>query len=935
VTALLPFLIAGLVSGSVYGLAGCGLVLSYKTSGVFNFAHGALATVAAYLFYTLHVQHGLSWPLSAAISVIVLGVVLGLAFEPFARRIIEAPIALQIAGTVGIMIAVEAGATLIYGPNPLLVPAFLPTSSFTIDGVATTFGQVIIFAVGLALTAVLYVFLQRARLGIAMRAVVDNPDLVSLAQFSPVTIRRTAWIIGCTLATLSGVLLVSTISLTPTLLTLLVVQTFGAAAIGRFSSLPFTYVGGLVLGLASSVATKYVGQNQNLSGLPESIPFIVLFLALVLTPRARLRFATIRRVPLALSAVRMPARVQVIAALPLLLVAALAPQIVGLHLLVWGTTLVFVILFVSMVLLVRVAGQVSLCHVAFFAIGASTFAHFAGDRLPWFLALILAALCVIPIGAVLALPASRLPVLYLGLATLGFGLLVQQLFYGTNLMFSPFANGLNVNRPSGIGSDTSYYYLLLIVAVVSVGIIAVLVRTRLGRVLRGLSDSPLALSSLGADERVTRVLVFCVAAFFAGLAGGLYAGLLGNVSEQTFDPLASLTYLVLIVIALGDPVWASVAGAIGIALIPGYVQSGSISEYLQLAFGVIAVAAAVGPRSPALPEALLKRLRLRAADPTAGPAADLAADLAVTDAPVPAAEAPAAPPAAALSAAAGPRAARVDVPDLEIRDVTVVFGGVRAVDRLSLTARGAAITGLIGPNGAGKTTTFNVASGLLRPASGRVVFDGRDVTSLGTARRARHGLGRTFQQTELFLSMTVRQNVALGYEASVAGANPWSQVVSTRSDRRTSAAAVDEALDQCGLSELRNLPAARLSTGQRRLVELARCLASPARMLLLDEPSAGLDSGETQVFGQILRAAAERGLGILLVEHDMDLVMRVCDDIYVLDFGELIFHGTPAEVQASPVVQSAYLGAALTGAEQTAQHPERLQAAVDDVEMEH
>ncbi len=931
-TALLPFLIAGLVSGSVYGLAGCGLVLSYKTSGVFNFAYGALATAAAYLFYTLHIQHGLNWPLSAAISVIGLGVVIGLLFEPFARRIIEAPIALQIAGTVGVMIAVEAGATLIYGSNPILVPSFLPTSSFTVDTVAISYGQVIIFVIGLVLTAVLYVFLQRARTGIAMRAVVDNPDLVSLAQFSPVRIRRTAWVIGCTLATLAGVLLVSSISLTPTELTLLVVQTFGAAAVGRFTSLPYTYAGGLVLGLASSVATKYVGQNQNLSGLPESIPFIVLFLALVLIPRARLRFATVRRTPLALSAVRMPARVQAGAALPLLIVAAIAPQIVGLHLLVWGTTLVFVILFVSMVLLVRVAGQVSLSHVAFFAIGASTFAHFAGDHIPWLLALVLAALCAVPIGAVLALPASRLPVLYLGLATLGFGLLVQQLFYGTNLMFSPFANGLNVSRPSGFGSDKGYYYLVLIVAVLSVGLIAVLVRTRLGRVLRGLSDSPLALSSLGADERVTRVLVFCVAAFFAGLAGGLYAGLLGNVSEQTFDPLASLTYLVLIVIALGDPVWAAVVSAIGIALIPGYVQSGSISEYLQLAFGVFAVAAAVGPHSVGLPDALLGRLRgvlpagLRGR-PAGSVAVDASAAGGLADAGEPAAgvDGPAAvaPTAGAQAPEAGAGAGGA-TPGLEVRDVTVVFGGVRAVDGLSLTARGAAVTGLIGPNGAGKTTTFNVASGLLRPASGRVFFDGQDVTSLGTARRARHGLGRTFQQTELFLSMTVQQNVALGYEASVAGANPWSQVVSTRSDRQAGAAAVDEALELCGLTGLRNLPAARLSTGQRRLVELARCLASPARLLLLDEPSAGLDSGETQVFGQILRrVTSERAVGILLVEHDMDLVMRVCDDIYVLDFGELIFHGTPAEVQASPVVQSAYLGQALTN------------TALDDVEMEH
>jgi ABC-type branched-subunit amino acid transport system ATPase component/branched-subunit amino acid ABC-type transport system permease component len=916
VSALFPFLIAGLVSGSVYGLAGAGLVLTYKTSGVFNFAHGALATIAAYLFYTLHIQHGLSWPVSAAISVLGAGVALGLAFEPFARRVTKAPIALQIAGTVGVVIAIEAVATLIYGPDPLIVPSFLPTSSFTIGGLSVTTGQVIIIAIGLVLTASLYVFLQHHRLGIAMRAVVDNPDLVSLSQFSPVTIRRGAWIIGCTLATLSGVLLVPSISLTPTLLTLLVVQTFGAAAIGRFSSLPLTYAGGLLLGLASSVATKYVGQNLILAGLPTSIPFIFLFLVLVLTPRGRLRTGTLPRVPLTLSAVRMPATVQALAGAPLLLLAALAPLFASVHLLVWGSGLVFVILFASMVLLVRVAGQVSLCHVAFAAIGASTFARLAGQHhLPWFLALVIAALCVVPIGAVLAIPASRLPVLYLGLATLGFGLLVQQMFYGTNLMFSPFANGLNVGRPALMTSDTGYYYLLLVLATCSVALIAVLVRTRLGRVLRGLSDSPLALSSLGTDERVTRVLVFCVAAFFAGLSGALYAGLLGNVSEQTFDPIASLTYLVVIVIVVGDPVWAAVGGAVGIAVIPGYVQSGNVSEYLQLIFGAIAIAVAVGPDHSAL-AASLQRVLAR------GPARRLVTaggSIAPERVPEPSGE-PVREPAA-TQPAARPKAA-----ELEIASVSVVFGGVRALDNVSLAARGASITGLIGPNGAGKTTTFNVASGLIKPASGRVIFDGRDVTSFGTARRARLGLGRTFQQTELFASMTVQQNVDLGYEAAMAGANPLSHLVSTPADRHSREAAVAGAIELCGIADLRNEPASVLSTGQRRMAELARCLASPARLLLLDEPSAGLDAAETMAFGAILqRVAAERSMRVLLVEHDMDLVMRVCDYVYVLDFGELIFQGRPAEVQASPVVQSAYLGEPLAVIE----GPPR---ALDDVE---
>ncbi len=894
--SLLPFLISGLVSGSVYGLAGSGLVLTYKTSGVFNFAHGALATVAAYLFYTLHEQHGVSWPLSAVVCVLGVGVVSGLGFELFARRVVRTPVAQRIAGTVGALILVQAGATLIYGADPVVIKPFLPHGSFTVGGLVATVDQAIIVAVGVVLTLALYVFLQRSRLGTAMRAVVDDPELVSLSEFNPQAIRRLAWMVGCVLASLSGILIAPSLSLDPTQLTLLVVQAFGAAAIGRFVSLPITYAGGLFLGVVAAVCTKYVGSSGFLAGLPASIPFIVLFIVLVVTPKGRLRLSSVRRVPLRLSRARMPGRVQLAAALPAIGLAVFVPLLVPSHVLVWSDGLSFVILFASMVLLVRVAGQVSLCHVAFAAIGASTFAQLAGNHgWPWFVALLAAALVVVPVGALLAIPASRLPVLYLGLATLGFGLVVQQMFYSTNLMFSPFAQGLTVGRPH-LGSldmnqdNDYYYYLVLVLAVLCVGAISLLVRTRLGRILLGLSDSPLALSALGADERVTRVLVFCISAFFAGLSGAVYAGLLGNVSDTTFDPLASLTYLVVIVIAVGDPVWASIGAAIGIAVIPGYIESGNTSQYLQLAFGVIAIAVAAGPSHPTLPAGLDGWLR-RLGETGRRTAAD-AADTAAAPAP-----SPDRPPA-----------------DLTVRGMSVSFGGLRAVDDLSWTARAGAITGLIGPNGAGKTTTFNVCSGLVRPDTGQVLLDGQDVTRIGTARRARLGVGRSFQQPELFSSMTVLENIALGREASMAGANPFRHLVARPAEQHLRSAAVRAAVELCGVGPLLNRPASTLSTGQRRMVELARCLASPARVLLLDEPSAGLDPAETEAFGAILRrVVAERGLGILLVEHDMDLVMSICDYVYVLDFGRRIFEGEPAAVRASPIVQAAYLGDAADG----------------------
>jgi ABC-type branched-subunit amino acid transport system ATPase component len=246
---------------------------------------------------------------------------------------------------------------------------------------------------------------------------------------------------------------------------------------------------------------------------------------------------------------------------------------------------------------------------------------------------------------------------------------------------------------------------------------------------------------------------------------------------------------------------------------------------------------------------------------------------------------------------------------LQTSALSVSYGGNVAVSDATLHAPLGRVTGLIGPNGAGKTTTFNACNGLIRPASGRVLLDGRDVTKMGTATRARLGMGRTFQQVQVCSGMTVRANVALGAEVSLIGRNPLRQFTGGRVQRRQVAQRTQQALEDCGIAHLAEVSASTLSTGQRRLLELARVLSGGYSMLLLDEPSSGLDEEETARFGEILmRVVEERGVGILLVEHDMTLVMAVCAYIYVLDFGSMIFEGTPAETRSSPGVRAAYLG---------------------------
>ncbi len=235
---------------------------------------------------------------------------------------------------------------------------------------------------------------------------------------------------------------------------------------------------------------------------------------------------------------------------------------------------------------------------------------------------------------------------------------------------------------------------------------------------------------------------------------------------------------------------------------------------------------------------------------------------------------------------------------LEAHEISVRFGGHMALYDASISAPSGKVTGLIGPNGAGKTTLFNAITGLVTPSSGRVVIDGRDVTRTNLHRRARYGLARTFQQLELFTMLTVRENIRVAADIR----RRWAH------DGGDSAALTDQIIDQVGLREVADERVTSLPTGQGRLVELGRALACKPRILLLDEPASGQDDTETQRFGGLLRDIAASGTAVLLVEHDMSLVMEVCDAVYVLDLGQMLAVGPPADVQANPLVLDAYLG---------------------------
>ena len=907
---LLPFIVIGLTTGAVYGLAATGLVLSYRTSGIFNFAYGAVAAMAVFVFFWLHVQHGMAWPLAAFLCVLVLGPVMGLLLELLARRLQTVNHTLQIAATIGLVLWVVGIGTIWLGNVSESFPSFLPTSTIAIFGVNVEWEQIFVVIISLVASVGLYVFLQHVKLGRAMRGVVDDPDLLALVGTNPNAVRRWAWVISTTFACLSGILIAPSLPIEATVLVLLVVQAFGAAAIGYFSNLPLAYVGGLALGIAGALTTKYVNAVPWLINLPAGLPFIVLIIVLVVTPRSRLvtrRFVVPISTPPSWQA---PPRIRIATAMAFVALLCFVPSLVGTKLGIYTSGLGLIILLLSLGLLVRTSRQVSLCQYAFAAIGAAAMGHFTSEfGLPWLVALLLAGLVAVPVGALVAIPAIRLSGVFLALATLGFGILLEQVFYTQSYFFSATGNGIATLRPDiNIGplhteTDTGFYFVVLICVVIAALSVILLTESRLGRILRAMGDSPLALESYGLSINTTRVLVFCFSAFIAAISGALISASYHYALGSNFPSFNSLElFALVIIVAVGDP-WYAVIGAGILTLVPVYLTNSNVASWLSVIFGIGAVLTPTYrdniTGAPQSVRRLAERLGGQARQQWNEQGADAdAPSNAVTAAP---------PSLQGPSRAEGQTAGSLE--GLVVTDISVRFGGAVALDKVSLAAPLGTITGLIGPNGAGKTTMFNACSGLLKPSGGRVSLFGHDITKMSPAARARHGLGRTFQRVQLFESLSVRTNIELAPECAIAGSNPYRHFVSRQSEQKHIDSAAQRAIDIAGVGPFLDKLVKDLSTGQRRLVELARVLAGPFDIVLLDEPSSGLDQSETKQLGEILtELVADRGIGLLLVEHDMSLVRQVCADIYVLDFGTLIFEGPPAQMLQSEIVRAAYLG---------------------------
>lgn len=590
---LLPFIVIGLVSGALYGLAGLGLVLTYRTSGVFNIGHGAIAAASAFVFYWLWDERGVPWVLAGLITVVVFGIVVGAILDQITRGLERGSEVVTVIATVGIMVGTWGIIYAVFGNQTKYAPFFLPESGFVLSGVQITWAQVISFGFAVVATAGLFFFLQKSRTGVAMRAVVDNPQLVVLSGEDANRIRRLGWILGAGAAAVSGILLAPLLNLDPQILTLLVVQAFGACAIGRFKSLPGTFGGGLVIGLVSSILTKYVTKGA-ITGLPSAVPFLTLLVVLVIVPARH--FPTTQRTLVSLTyrgVTTMRTRLGAIAiAAP---IALAIPYVVGPRLPVWTAALTSVLVFSSLAFLTWGSGQISLCHVAFLALGTTSMDKLLGAGIPWGPALLLAGLSVVPLGLLVALPAIRLSGIYLALATLGLGLFMQNVMYQSQYMFGGKLSA-SVTRPAlGVfdgTDDRAFYFLTLAIVIVCVTLLLACQRGRFGRMLAAMAEVPSMLSTSGLRLNVTRLLVICISAFFAGIAGALALTLNTAANAISFSPIQSLLLVAILGICGTRPLVAPIVAALLLNVLPAYVDSFGLNESM-LVFGLVAIASAI------------------------------------------------------------------------------------------------------------------------------------------------------------------------------------------------------------------------------------------------------------------------------------------------------------------------------------------------------
>ncbi|WP_435768893.1 ABC transporter permease [Nocardioides sp. SYSU DS0651] len=594
-SSLFAFTLLGIFTGAAYAIMASGLVLTYTTTRVFNIAHGAFGMVLAFTFWDFTQRQGLPTLLSLFLVLGVVAPAIGWFIQRFVTRGLgEGPVSVALVVTVGLLVGLIGLAQQIWPPEPRILLPFHAETGWQLGDTYITAHQVITILCSIVVAGGLYLLLNRTRIGTAMRASVDNPELLKLFGGRPDTVAALSWAVGISLAALGGILLTPVVGLDYYALTLLVINAYAAAMLGRLKSLPLTFAGAMVLGILESWAVGYLPTEGFWSTVRPAIPALFLFAIVVAMPQAQLRIGQVKGI---VAAPVPTIRKSLGWGGGLLLVAMLVLNLVAPNqVLLIGTAATYAMVMLSLVLLTGYGGHVSLAQFTFAGVGALAYAKLGEPNL---VGLLIAALIAAGVGALVALPVLRLTGLYLALSTMAFAVLMDKVIFQADFAFK-FNGTLQTERLSILGfqiaSDTSYVWFMVLAFVLLALFVLFLRRGALGRMLIAMRDSPSACGTLGLDMRWFRVGLFALSAGIAGLAGGLFAGLRGTVGAADFLYFQSLLVLLLAVVFGVTSVTGALLGGTALMLLPEW--QASQPELAGLLFAILGFGAVLLGRDP-------------------------------------------------------------------------------------------------------------------------------------------------------------------------------------------------------------------------------------------------------------------------------------------------------------------------------------------------
>ena len=917
--------VGGLIQGLVYALVAFGLLLIYRATGVINFAHGQIGAFGGYLMALFYIRYDIPYGLSLPLA-LAAGVVLGVAAELVLRRLFTQPRLLLFVATLGLTqviqllqlrlpISDEESTSVTY---PILISGNWKIGSVNISG-----PQLTVLIIVPALMLFLGWLFQRSAFGMNVRATADNFPAAQLAGIGVRSVSTKVWALAGLLAALSTLLIAplqggSLGAVGNALGPKLLLMSLTAAMVGRMRSFGWTLVGGLIVGVINRFLTVWSISGETPTGSENLVLFVIMIVVLFTLGRSQATGDTWQ-----LATKTRAARVELtrhplyrvltaVGALVLVGLALVVPSQVDKvsDLLKFAAVPVFLIVALSVTVVTGWGGQLSLGQFGFVAIGAYMTVYYA-NSLPYLVSLLIGVAWGVGAALVVGVPALRVKGLYLAVVTLGFGLAISSWFIASEKI-APLGGGAaqltqfskDVKKKEGVDlliwniSRKDYdavYWFCLVAALVALVIVWRIRKTGIGRSIIATRDNEYSASTYTVAPTRAKLLAFAVSGALAALAGGLMP-LIAKNAQFKIDPLSfgfnnSLRVVAIAVVGGIGSITGAVLGTLVIIGLPLVFDGTEQVELFASGFGMLIVLLYFPSGLISIVHSVRDNLlsliarRSKWTPPVRQQGAEVG------------------------SLGSKPRPSTSDVA-LHTSGLSVTLGGRLIVNDVTITVNAGEVVGLIGTNGAGKSTIVNAISGIV-PSVGRIELFGRDVSGLPAHRRARLGQGRAFQNARLFGSLTVRETVMVALESrqrSLLVPSMFALPPSPQHEKRKRREA-DEIISYLGLGRYADSLLSELSTGTRRIVELGALIALDSKLLLLDEPTAGVAQKETEAFAPLIRnIQAELGASILIIEHDMPMVMAISDRIYCLEAGQVIAEGTPDVVRANPAVIASYLG---------------------------